>query len=66
MGGRKEVRGATESSIAIRKSGVVKCPSIDIAYVDDAVDYHLIAKIADLWPRPAGGEWGGPDRGAAD
>ena len=34
----------------------MKRPSIDITHVDDAVDFHLIAKIADLWPRPANPE----------
>jgi hypothetical protein len=53
--GREEVKGpgAAESSTAIRKVGAVKCPSIDITCVDDAVDCHLIPSIKDLWPRPA-------------
>ena len=47
-----EVPGAAESPTAIRKAGAVRYPSIDIACVDDAVDFHLMAKIADLWPPP--------------
>jgi len=43
---------STESSTAVQKAGVGRCPSIDVTSVDDAVDYHLIAKISDLWPRP--------------
>ena len=39
-----------------RGAGDVRCPSIDIAYVDDAVDYHLICKIANLWPPPSNEE----------
>jgi hypothetical protein len=56
--GRAEgkVRGGAKSSTAIREAGAVKCPSIDMADIDDAVDYHLMAKIAHLWPRPANEE----------
>lgn len=42
--------GADESSTEGRKANAARCPSIDIGYVDEAVDYHLIPKIANLWP----------------
>ena len=56
--GDKEATGAAEVSTAIRKASAARCPSIDIAFVDDAVDYHLMPKIADLWPPPPSEEKG--------
>jgi hypothetical protein len=50
---RGAVSGAAHRSTALRKAGTAGCPSIDIAYLDDTVDYHLIPRIKDLWPRPA-------------
>jgi hypothetical protein len=48
--------GSSESSTAADKAGVVRCPSIDISCVDDAVDFHLMSRISALWPRPANPE----------
>jgi len=48
--------GAMERSTTPRKTESVKRPSIDIANVDDAVDYHLIPKIDGLWPHPTNEE----------
>ena len=57
VAGRIGVEGPrSESSTAAQKAGVVRGPSIDVTSVDDAVDHHLIAKITDLWPRPANPE----------
>jgi len=48
--------GSSESSTAADKAGVVRCPSIDISCVDDAVDFHLMSRIRDVWARPANPE----------
>jgi len=50
MGRDREIPAAADRSTEIGKSNVARRPSIDISYVDEAVDYHLIPKIADLWP----------------
>jgi hypothetical protein len=47
---------ATEGSNALRTTAIGRRPSLDIAHIDDAVDYHLIPKIDDLWPPPANEE----------
>ena len=48
-----ELPGATKSSAALRQAPSPEHPSIDVAHVDDAVDYYLIPKIDNLWSRPA-------------
>jgi hypothetical protein len=30
----------------------VKHPSLDVSFVDHAVNHHLMSRINDLWPRP--------------
>jgi hypothetical protein len=47
---------ATEGSNVLRETAIGRRPSIDIAHIDDGVDYHLIPKIVDLWPPPANEE----------
>ena len=55
--GRTGAEGpSTESSTAVHKAGVARRPSIDISCVDDAVDFHLMSRIRDVWPRPANPE----------
>jgi hypothetical protein len=55
--GRTEAEGPrAESSTTVHKIGVVRRPSIDISCVDDAVDFHLMSRVRDLWPRPANPE----------
>jgi hypothetical protein len=51
-----EARLAIKRSTALRAVRALKCPSIDINDVDEAVDEYLIAHINDLWPRPANEE----------
>ena len=33
-------------------SRAAKSPSIDISFVEHAVNHHLMSKINDLWPHP--------------
>ena len=56
--GDREVPGAAESSPEVGKASAARCPTIDIAHVDEAVDDHLIPKIVDLWPSPEDEEKG--------